>query len=295
MRLKSIRHLTDGRLLRDGQFDSLGLLSHAASNMLAYLSDPDYITDLLNNNSISCVITAEELNKQIPSHMGVIVSPNPSRTFYRLHNHLAQNTSFYGKDFDSIVGEGSVVHDSAQIASQNIRIGRSVSIEPGVILMGRCIIEDDVTLRAGSIIGSTGFEFKRFDSEILSVRHAGSVIIRRGVEIQSFSNVDRAVFGGVTDIGESTKIGQHVYVAHHSRIGKRCMIAAHVMVGGSAVIGDDVWIGPGSMLSSNTRIGHSARITIGSVVTRDVLPDQAVSGNFAIDHDKFISFIKSIR
>ena len=294
MRLKSIRQLTEGHLIRDGQFDSLGLLSHAASNMLAYLSEPDFITDLVRNNSISCVITTEELNNQIPSTMGVIVSANPSRTFYQLHNHLAQNTSFYGKDFDSIVGEECVVHKSAQIDSQNIRIGRGVSIEPGVILMGRCTIEDNVTLRAGAIIGTSGFEFKRFDKEILPVHHAGSVIIRRNVEIQSLSNVDRAVFGGVTEIGESTKIGQHVYVAHHSTIGKRCMIAAHVMVGGSATIEDDVWIGPGSMVSSNVRLGHNARISIGSVVTRDVLPDQAVSGNFAIDHDRFISFVKSI-
>ena len=42
-------------------------------------------------------------------------------------------------------------------------------------------------------------------------------------------------------------------------------------------------------------IGKGARVNIGSVATRDVEPGKAVTGNFAIDHDRFISNLKSIR
>ncbi len=67
------------------------------------------------------------------------------------------------------------------------------------------------------------------------------------------------------------------------------------MVAGSAKIGDDVWIGPSASVSSGVEIGDGASITLGSVVTKNVAPGQRVTGNFAIDHDKFIAFLKTIR
>jgi UDP-3-O-[3-hydroxymyristoyl] glucosamine N-acyltransferase len=42
-------------------------------------------------------------------------------------------------------------------------------------------------------------------------------------------------------------------------------------------------------------IGKKASISLGSVVTKDVKEGNRVSGNFAIDHDRFIAFIRSIR
>ena len=67
------------------------------------------------------------------------------------------------------------------------------------------------------------------------------------------------------------------------------------MVAGSTTIGDDVWIGPGASISSEIVIGNGASVTIGSVVVRDVAPGQKVTGNFAVDHKKFIAFMRKIR
>jgi len=57
-----------------------------------------------------------------------------------------------------------------------------------------------------------------------------------------------------------------------------------------------VSIGPSASISSaGIVIGDKAVITTGSVVTQDVAPGQRVTGNFAIDHDKFIAFLRGIR
>jgi len=67
------------------------------------------------------------------------------------------------------------------------------------------------------------------------------------------------------------------------------------MIGGSTIIEDDVWVGPNASISDNLFIGDSANISLGAVVTKNVARGMTVSGNFAIEHSKFIDFIKSIR
>ena len=47
---------------------------------------------------------------------------------------------------------------------------------------------------------------------------------------------------------------------------------------------DEVWIGPSAIISSEVKIGDEALITVGSVVTRDVVPGQRVTGNFVVDY-----------
>ncbi|OYV07782.1 MAG: UDP-3-O-acylglucosamine N-acyltransferase 2, partial [Methanosaeta sp. ASP1-2] len=52
---------------------------------------------------------------------------------------------------------------------------------------------------------------------------------------------------------------------------------------------------PNATISNKLTVGEGAFITMGAVVTRNVLPHKKVSGNFALDHAKFMDFIKSIR
>jgi UDP-3-O-[3-hydroxymyristoyl] glucosamine N-acyltransferase len=104
--------------------------------------------------------------------------------------------------------------------------------------------------------------------------------------------VDRALFGGFTEIGDDTVVDNLVQVAHGVSIGRRCRIVACAAVGGSSIIGNDVWIGPNAIISSAIRIGDGARVSLGSVVIRDVPPGGRVSGNFAIDHERFMKLFK---
>jgi len=96
-------------------------------------------------------------------------------------------------------------------------------------------------------------------------------------------------------VGDDTKTDNFVHIAHNVHLGRGCFLAAHAMVAGSVTMGDEVWIGPSAAISSEITIGSKANITIGAVVTRNVEPGQKVSGNFAIDHTRYMAFLKTIR
>jgi len=261
----------------DSEFESLGTVLHNTPNMLVFVESRKFLSRVASNPCISSVITTRELASELPDTYGVAVSDNPRRDFFELHNHLATNTNFYWTDFPAQVSDEATIHAGAHIAGKNVRIGRGTIVEAGVTVLERVVIGEGAILRAGCTIGSQGFQFTRIGNEVLSVAHAGGVRVGDRVEIQANSAISRAIFGSFTEIGDDTKLDNLVHVAHNVRIGKRCLIAACAMIAGSTTIGDDVWIGPGASISNEITIGDRARVTIGSVVTRDVDPDQQVT------------------
>lgn len=297
MKLDTLQELSPEKLIveRVQVIESLGTVKHHLPAMLTFLEDERFLPTLLDNPDIAAVVTTTALAKKLPGNYGVLIAENPRSAFFRLHNTLAEKTDFYWKPFPTEIAPDAQIHLHAYVAPRNVRIGAGTIIEPGVNILEKTIIGEHVIIRSGCTIGSQGFEFKRLGEEILPVAHAGGVKIGDRVELQANCAVSRSIFGGFTEIGSDSKLDNLIHVAHNVHIGKRCMIAASAMLAGSVVMGNDVWIGPGASISSEVSIGDGASITIGAVVTKDVLPGQRVSGHFAIDHEKFVSFIKSIR
>ena len=295
MRLNDVSNVAPLEVVRDGEFHSLGTLSHQMKNMLVCLYDKEYLPCVLENQNISCVITNKNWHRYIPDRMGIAITDDPQAVFYKIHEHLLSKTSFYWEDFESEVSPTADTNDRAFIATKNVRVGSGTVIEPNVSILERSIIGKDVTIRAGTVIGGEGFEPKWVNDEHIIVKHAGGVKIHDRVEIQGNCHVARSIFGGFTEIGENTKVDALVHIAHNVRIGRGCEIAACAMLAGSAVIGDNVWIGPSASITSEVRIGDNADITIGAVVTQNVPPRQKVSGNFAIDHARFLDQLRKIR
>jgi UDP-3-O-[3-hydroxymyristoyl] glucosamine N-acyltransferase len=283
-------------VIDDGEFLSLGLLSHHYDKLLVGFYDINYLERLIKNDKISCVVTNKELKKQIPSDKyGIIVSENPLKSFYDIHAYLENETTFYGASFPTKIGQNSIIHERAYVDEKNVIVGDNCVIEANATILSGVEIGNNVVIRAGAVIGSQGFEFKKFEDKLFHVKHTGGVKVGNDVEIQSNTVVDRSVFGHYTEIGDLTKIDSLVRVGHNVKIGINCRLAAASMIGGSTTIGNNVWIGPNSTISSEIIIHDNAKISLGAVVTRDVKENQKVSGNFAIDHHKLISFIKQIR
>lgn len=295
MKLSEVKYIPEGYIIRDGEFCSAGLITYNFPKQMVFVEDIKYLDALLNKKNVSCVVVSGEIARDIPSNYGIIISDKPRKTFYEIHNYLAKNSDFYGDLFENDISSSSYIHPTAYVAEKGVIIGNRCYIGSNVSIFEKTVIEDDVIIRSGSVIGTEGFEFKRIDNQIIPVTHAGGVLIHNNVEIQANCCVAKSVFGGFTEIGEHTKIDNLIHIAHNVKIGKRCLIAACTMIGGSSNIGNDVWIGPSSSISSEIKIEDGASITLGSVVTKDVSKGQKVTGNFAIDHDKFIKFIKSIR
>ncbi len=295
MRLNDITAIIDARVERDAEFTSLGFVTHKAYSLLVFLEHEKYVPALSQNPHITCVIARPELAAAVSNGYGLAVVANPRLAFYELHNYLADKTEFYWHEFPNEISDQAIIHPKAYVAERNVRIGRGTIVEPGAVVLERSIIGEDVILRAGSVVGSQGFQFERIDGCVIPVSHAGGIKLGNRVEIQANSSISRPVFGGFTELGDDTKLDNLVHIAHDVKIGKRCLLAACAMIAGSVIIGDDVWIGPAASVSSEITIGERASVTIGSVVTRDVLPGQRVTGNFAIEHERFIAFLKTIR
>jgi len=280
---------------KDGEFSSLGLVSHQTPAMLVFLEHARHLPALLRNSHIACVVTTDQLADIVPANYGVAISACPRQTFYDIHDHLARKTDFYGIAYATHIEDSAEIARTAYVADSNVRVGKRVRIEPNVTIHERVVIDDDVIIRAGSVIGAEGFAFNLIGCSIIPILHAGGVRLHSRVEVQSNCCIDKSVFGGFTEIGEDTKLDNFVQIAHNVKIGRRCRLGAGAMLAGSVTIGDDVFVGPKASVSTEVRVGHCATLSIGSVVTKEVAPGARVSGNFAIEHAKFIEFIKKIR
>ena len=294
MNIKDVSSIGNLRVEINSDFKSLGLVSQIKDEMLIFIESENYISEANKNESVKVAITKEEFKDSFREDITLAFSDNPRESFFKIHNYLFDNTDFYGTSFENDISQSAKIYPNVYIAPKSVKIGENVVIEPNVVIMENVIIEDNVIVRAGSVIGSEGFEYKRLGDTILSVKHAGGVIIRKKAEIGSNCCVDKAVFSDFTEIGEDTKLDNLVHVAHEVKIGKRVFIPAGVIISGSVIIEDDVWIGPNATISNGLRIGENAFVSLGAVVINDVKDGERVSGNFAIDHRKLLRFLVKI-
>lgn len=298
MRLSEIPDRLDVGVTRDGDFASLGFVTYETDGLLVFVESAAYVPALAANERITAVLTTPELAVAVADTVpgaAVATAASPRAAFYGFHNFLATETAFYWQDFPTEIDPTARVHPRAFVAERNVRIGPGCVVEPNATILERVLLAEGVVVRAGCVLGGEGFQFAVLGGRLLPVKHVGGVRLDDGVELQATTCVDLAIFGGFTVVGEETKTDNRVHIAHNCRLGRRNRLAAATMLAGSVVTGDDVWFGPSCAVSDGVRIGEGASITIGAVVTRDVPAGQKVSGNFAIDHDRFMTHIKAIR
>ena len=296
MKLSEIINLIDdASVVKDAEFTSLGLaVSKCNEKLLSFIESEKYIGGLSNN--IECLITTADLAEALKDKFGVIVSKNPRMDYFKLHNKLTENKEYVREEFDTVIGENCKISDSASISKKNVIIGNNVKIEEFVVIRENTVIEDNAIIRSGVKIGGEGFEYKRADGTIMNVNHCGGVIIEKNVEVQYNACIDKALYTwDNTIVGMDTKIDNLVHLEHDVKVGRRCLIASSTVIGGRTIIGDDSWIGLGAVISNGLILGKKISVSLGSVVTKSLLDGEKVSGNFAINHNKYIEFIKSIR
>ncbi|AUD64572.1 hypothetical protein BK011_02335 [Tenericutes bacterium MZ-XQ] len=292
-----VKLINDTKLVKDADFNQLGMATSEFTKfgVLSFLSDVKFINSILDNQSISAVITTEDLVERfIQSEIGVIVTENPKASFYALHNHLVEK-EFYWEKFDNMIDQSASISPNATLDNNSIQIGKNSKIEDGVIIHGGVIIGDNVTIRSNTVLGSSGFQFLSDNNTVIPVKTGGLLYINDNVEVQHNCCIDRGVLGGKTILKNDVKIDNFVHIAHDCIIGERTFITAGVKFGGRTVVGKDCWLGINATISNGLVIGDNVTVSLGSVVTRNVPDNSTVTGNFAIDHSKFIAFLKTIR
>lgn len=296
MLLSEVVNLIEGlSLLKDKEFTSLGLaIADCDERILTFIESEKYINCLSNN--IAALITTKELGEKLKDAYGIIISKNPRADYFKLHNELSSREGYKRKELNTTIGEGCKISKLASISDKNVVIGNNVTIEEFVVIRENTVIGDNSIIRAGVILGGEGFEYKRTDGIIMNVNHCGGVIIGSNVEVQYNSCIDKGLYAwDNTVIGDYSKLDNLVHIEHGVKIGERCLIASRATFGGRTILGGDSWVGLGAIVSNGLKLGNKVSISLGAVVTKDLIDGDKVSGNFAINHDKFIEFIKSIR
>ena len=274
---------------------SLGLVEYNDGKDVCTFVDNEYYLEKLSDN-IQMVLIGEDLLdtlKQYRKSYGICVVENPRLTYFRIHNYLVNDISYRRTDFKTRIGTNCNISSQAIIADKNVIIGNNVTIEEFAVIRENTVINDNSIIRAGCKIAGEGFEFKHTSAEVFHVSHIGGVIIGESVEIQYNTCIDKAIYPwDNTVIGDHVKIDNLVHIGHAVKVDSRTMIVANSGIGGRVSIGEDVWIGFGATIRNGIHIGDRARTNMGSVVTRNVGTEEAVTGNFAIPHKDFIANLK---
>ena len=280
------------QVLRDCEVDSAELCTDVKGpHAVTYLEKEKFLS-VLKGGAIAAVICPETLAEKIPPHIqGILVTDSPKFAFYCLHNLLAERRQF--KQVPTQIGAGADIAPTAYIAPYDVKIGKNVKIEPGAVIHPYVTIGDDVRIGAGTIVGSSSFSPVRYRDQAITLLDCGTVEIGNYVEIRSLCSIERGVFeNDVTVLADGVKIDQLVLIGHGVHVGNRSFIVGNAYIAGNCVIGEDVWIGGNSTISNRIQIGDCARVSLGSVVTKNVPAGQTVSGNFAIEHRRFLKNLK---
>ena len=292
--LSSLEEKFSMKVMRDAVIKSAGFLDavYGDSNFV-FLRNEKYISSVLNNPDISAVFTTEEIAARIKSdNIGIVVSDNPEKLFFEVHNYLVEE-KFYGEDIENSISRTAVIADNVYIASNNVIIGENVVIEPNVSILGHVKIGNNCYIGAGTVLGGRGFKYYRDADVTIHMQQAGWTDIGDNVEILSNTCIEQGIIDD-TVIGENTMISSHVTISHGVKIGRGSAISAGAALAGAVEVDDGVWIGLNASVKQKVRIGEKAYICMGAVVTKNVEPGQKVSGNFAVEHEKNIANVKQI-
>lgn len=175
--------------------------------------------------------------------------------------------------------------DPSAVVSEFVSIGRDCHVgprtvlAPGVVLYPNTTIGADATVHANAVLGARGFGLERNASGRLEeFPHYGGVIIEDDVEIGAGTCIDRGTFKS-TRVCRGAKIDNLVHIAHNVAVGRDAVIVANSMIAGSVEIEDGAWIAPSASIREGLRIGRSAFVGLGAVVTHNVESGTTVAGS----------------
>jgi len=282
------------KCIRDADIQFTHYANSKLKNTICFVLNLEYLKLANANDNISAVITTSEFSKHVDKEKGLMISDNPKRDFFNIHNMLLKNdfNTFNTKHY---IDSSAKIADTVKI-NGNVRIGKNVVIEDYSVINENTIIEDNTYIAQNVVIGARGMHNTMIEGKFIRVEDAGGVHIGKNCEVLSGAVIQKSYFCEYTEIGNQTKVSVGVKVGHGCVIGERTLIAGSVQLAGYNTIGDDVWIGPSSVLAHGLYIGNKAQVKLGSVVVKDVKENEEISGNFAYKHTKRVrNFMKEQR
>lgn len=297
MRLSEIAKKCAARLRGDGDLEISGIeaLENASSSDLSFLSNSRYDRSMRTSRA-GAIFISEDV--ELPATGNFLIVADPSSAFQQMVEHFCKEmpTGFTG------IHETAVIHPTANLGENvsvapyavidaRVTIGSGTCIGPHVVLgpdssVGKnchlhahsvvregSILEDEVTLQPGSVIGSCGFGYISDDSgHIKKLDQRGVTHLKQGVEIGANSTIDRARFKA-TVIDAYSKIDNLVQIAHNVSIGKANFIAAQTGIAGSTETGDGCMFGGQAASIGHLTIAGGTKVAARGAISKSVLEE----------------------
>lgn len=278
---------------RDIDFYSIGKIPTRVPCRLVPVGELRHIKEASSYSDIVGFICPEELVDHIPREMGCAISHRPVESAFRIHQNLCSRRDYFWKSYKSVISPDAVIHPRAYVDPDNVQIGPGTYIGANAVIQQNTIIGSRCRVGAGTVIGSDAYEIASIDGHNMLQAHAGGVWIGNDVIFCSNCTVARSIYPAFTRIGDECSFDNLVHVAHDCELQQGCKMTACSMLSGRVDLDEGAYLGPNSTISNGLRVGKKGVVTIGSTVVRNVKDGSRVTGNFAIDHDRFIHNLKT--
>lgn len=289
----SLRDFGDhGEVVRDAHFFGVGKIPTGVPNRLVHVLNERALASLAGEDGIAAVICPRELAEFVPDELGCIVSDNPAMAAFHIHSQLASREDYHWRSFDTRVASSAQVHSSAIVADRDVEIGADAVIEAGAVIQERTIIAPGCFVGANTVLGSKAFELVRIEGRNVLPPHVGGVRLGQGAMVLSATMVAKSVYAAFTELCAGSAVDNLVHVAHDVVVGENARVVACALLGGRVVLGAASYVGPNATVSNGLVVGADATVSLGSTATKDVESGQRVTGNFAIEHGRFLSNLK---
>lgn len=312
MKLHEIAVLIAGELtvteLGDKEITGIGKIENAGENEITFIANPVY-EKYFSGTSAGCVIVSKKFNDALYKRLDdrkvpLIRVDDPYLSFLTLLDIMSPQTELQKIGID----ENAVISETAEISSEEVRIGANcfigekvkigarVSILPNTVILAGAEIADDVLIypnvtvyqgtkigarviiHSGTVIGSDGFgQAKNPDGTFQKIPQKGIVVIEEDVEIGSNCSIDRATMGE-TIIRKGVKLDNMIQIAHNVEIGENTVIAAQTGIAGSTKIGRNCMIGGKVGIVGHITVCDKVILTAATNVSKSITEPGMYSG-----------------
>ncbi len=160
-----------------------------------------------------------------------------------------------------------------------VRIGARTRVGAHAVVTGNTTIGEDNQIFPFASVGQIpqDLKYRGEDSQL----HIGNRNL-----IREFATLHLGTAGGgmVTRVGDDNLLMNYTHIAHDCQIGNRVIVANGSQLGGHVIVEDYAVIGALSGIHQFVRVGESAIVGGGSMVTQDVPPFCNATGNRATLH-----------
>jgi len=184
----------------------------------------------------------------------------------------------------AVVAAGAVLEDDVVIGPYSI-IGPHVRLGRGTVVNSHAVIEGHTTLGSENRV----FQFASIGADPQDKKfhgEASQLVIGDRNSIREFATLQPGTEsgGGITRVGSDCLVMNYSHVAHDCIVGDGVVLANGTQLGGHVTLQDRVVVGALVGIHQFVKIGESAILGAGSMVSLDVAPFCNATGDRATLH-----------